>query len=335
MSVQTLKKNYENTRPDWAVLVESELGKIEMKLKMIIASDISSASDLSMYLLSAGGKRIRPALVTLCALACGKCDEDRFIDMASASELVHMASLVHDDVVDETHERRGVDTANHKWGNKISVLGGDYLLSKALQLFSMDGDPRIIRVFANIAVQMTESEILQAQAEGDFSLWKRNYWRIIRGKTAEFMGACCECGAIIGGADDKTLGALTKYGLWLGLAFQIADDLLDISGDPDITGKETGTDIINGKYTLPFLIALQGDNNDARELRKCLNDGVLSREDVRKAAGLVVSCGGVELAHKAALGCTKKARKYLSGIAPSCYINALHSLASFVIEREA
>ena len=237
MSISFVNRIGERVQPDWASPISAELDFVERALESTICSDVSPAFDISMHFLTAGGKRIRPALMILSALASGECDPERLGYLAAASELVHMASLVHDDVVDETCERRGIPTAKESCGNKISVLGGDYLLAKAFQLLSTYGSTEIIRSLSTTAVRMTESEILQASTEGDLASWELNYWRIIRDKTANFMASCCECGAIVAGADLRIRERLCEYGVQLGLAFQITDDILDISGDRVLTGK--------------------------------------------------------------------------------------------------
>lgn len=334
MSVSFLDKDIEETRPDWAMPIARELDMVERTLEATICSDVPTAYDLSLGLLSAGGKRIRPALVVLSTMTGGEPDMQSVLGVAAAAELVHMASLVHDDVVDETRERRGARTANESYGNKISVLGGDYLLSKAFQLLVANGGPDVMRVLSNTAVRMTESEILQASAEGDLALWEATYWRIIRDKTAHFMGACCECGAYIGGADQKTRDSLLEYGVQMGLAFQITDDVLDISGDPLVTGKATGSDLTHGKYTLPVLLALK-DSADADSIRSMLMSGKFTREDAELVAAKVIECGAVDSARAVAVECVEKAHEHLRGVSDSEYVSALHALADFVIGREA
>lgn len=324
----------QSSLPDWAAPIARELGMVERTLEATMCSDVPTAYDLSIGLLTAGGKRVRPALVILSAMASGEHDAETMFRIAAAAELTHMASLVHDDVVDETRERRGARTANESWGNKISVLGGDYLLSKAFQLLVANGGPDVLRVLSATAVRMTESEILQASAEGDLSLWEANYWRIIRDKTAYFLGACCECGGYIGGADDETRERLREYGVQLGLAFQITDDVLDIAGDPAVTGKATGSDLTQGKYTLPVLLALR-DSADAVSLRSMLMTGQLTRGEAALVATRVIECGAVESARGVAVECVDKAREQLCGVAASDYTRALDALADFVIGREA
>ena len=325
-------------RAEWVEPIASELDSVERKLVSAAASDVLTAFDLSMQLISAGGKRIRPALVVLSALAAGgKADRDRAVDLAAAVELIHMASLVHDDVVDQTYRRRGVPTASAQWGSKVSVLGGDYLLAKAFVIIADDADSEITRVLAAVMVKMTESELRQAASEGSFSLWQQNYHRIIRHKTAGFMGGCCECGAITSGADPAARAALTNYGIHFGLAFQITDDLLDITGDPAQTGKQVGTDISHGKFTLPVLLAVQRLDGGPKgtHLMDLLRKGTLPAEEAAEVARLVVDCGAADLARRTASDYAENARQQLKHLPSSRFTNALAALASFVTYRDS
>ncbi|MCE5200590.1 MAG: polyprenyl synthetase family protein [Armatimonadota bacterium] len=325
----------EETQPGWVAPVETQLDLVERKLESVSTSDIQTAFDLSIYMFSAGGKRVRPALVLLSALASNaEADECRVVNLAAATELVHTASLIHDDVVDETSERRGVKTANFMWGNKMSVLGGDFLLSKAFSLLAADSDSKIMRVLSSMAIGMGESEMLQAESEGDIDAWQRNYWRIIRGKTASFLSACCECGAMVAGADASTRDSLVEYGLQIGTAFQITDDVLDIVGDPLETGKDIGSDLTHGKFTLPVLLAIQ-DARVGKDILSLLRRGELTPDQACEVANVVADCGAVEKARESARNCAHKACEQLATIPTSAYTQALESLAEFVINRVA
>ena len=279
MSVHIVNMPSGESRPAWADPIAQLLAAVDERMLALCASDVMAASDISIPVFSAGGKRIRPALVILSALAAGGSISERLLDLAAATEFMHTASLIHDDVVDETTERRGIPTTKFEWGSKLSVLGGDFLLAKAFLLVSWVGDPAILNVLSSTAVKMSESEILQATCEGRLDAWEENYWRIISDKTAAFMGACCECGALLAGEDDAVRDALRRYGTQLGLAFQITDDLLDITGDPVETGKDVGSDLVHGKFTLPVLLALK--NIDEQQRRDILSV-VLQRADIAR-----------------------------------------------------
>lgn len=332
MSITFLHSDQGMQGSNWTSAIADELESIELTIRSVINSSVEVASDLSGRLLASGGKRIRPSLLTLSALTCGECDRERMTYLAAATELVHMASLVHDDVIDETRERRGSATAGAQFGNKISVLGGDYLLSKAFHLLCVHGNPDILKSLSATAVVMVESEILQASGEGDLSLWESEYWRIIRGKTADFMASCCECGAMLADADVNQCQAMREYGLQLGLAFQITDDVLDIAGNSELTGKETGADLINGKFTLPVLMALRDADGDG-SLRKTLSKGHISACEAEKITAIIIESGALETANSAAADCVEAAIKQLSIFPQSIYTDALQSLAEFVISR--
>lgn len=330
MNARVLHYIDEDSRPAWTLPITSELDQVEHIIESAIRSDVSIAFDLSMHIFSAGGKRIRPALVLLSALSSNSdADLERVGSLAAATELVHMASLIHDDVVDETHERRGTSTANSTWGNKMSVLGGDFMLSKAFSLLAANGETEIFRALSGMAVGMAESEMLQAQSEGSVEAWQKNYDRIIHGKTASFMRACCECGAIMAKASSDAQLALAEYGLLLGQAFQITDDVLDIVGDPSQTGKDTGTDLVNGKFTLPVLVAL---NKPEFKVRL---DKPISTTEAAHIAHEIIECGAVEDARKSASQLANDACACLECLPESNYKFALVSLAEFVISRRA
>lgn len=333
MSITYTSRLGKRVWPDWAEPISCELEMVERTLESVVCSDVSTAFDISMHLLSAGGKRIRPALLVLSGIVGGECDPEPLTCLAAAAELVHMASLVHDDVVDETHQRRGVATAAASYGNKISVLGGDYLLAKAVSLLAAHGTPDILRSLSSSAVRMTESEILQASVEGNLTAWEANYWRIIRDKTAGFMAACCECGALLAGAEPQVRDRLCEYGVQLGLAFQITDDILDIAGDRELTGKETATDLMHGKFTLPVILAARAD--ESGELRAILSSGKLTRSQAEDVAAMVIKSGALDNARLAALDCSQEAIKQIRDLPRSQYTDALIALADFVISREA
>ena len=336
MSAYVLDSRRGKSRPAWADPIASELDLVERKLKSTVSSDVPVAFELAIHLFSAGGKRIRPTLVILSALACGGgAAIDRAVGLAAAAELVHAASLVHDDVVDETTERRGVPTASAEWGNKISVLGGDFLLAKGLTLLAADCDAEVLRIFSSAAVKMTESEMLQASSEGSLAAWEREYWRIIDGKTAKFMSACCEFGAVLSGAEPDARRAVVEYGQEIGLAFQITDDVLDLTGDPARTGKDIGTDLTHGKFTLPVLLALENlDGDDRKEMLSCIYEGLLSLEHAQRVAKLVIDCGAAEMAREVAMDHARKACEQLVALPPSVYRDALETLAFSMTSRE-
>lgn len=332
MSAYALRSNRRLSLPEWAGSIADQLDAVEGLIESTAASGIDIVSRISLHAFSAGGKRIRPALVILSAGACGSApDSINVIKIAAAVELVHTASLLHDDVVDAAAARRGVSTTNSLWGNTLSVLGGDFLLSKAFSLLTDVGGSDVLAVLSQAAVSMAESEMLQAVCEGSLESWRANYWRIIQGKTAALMAACCECGAILAGADEATRSAFRDYGTDIGLSFQITDDLLDVVGDPARIGKDVGTDLTNGKFTLPVLLA----SEQGGPVSALVGSGRLSAADARRVAALVAECGAAEQARRVAQDYADRACRALALVPESEPKSALRALAASLVRREA
>lgn len=326
--------NNDNT-PEWSKPIQALLEMVERTLESAVESEAHEATELSTHLLRAGGKRIRPALVILSALASNPdTDTTRVIEIASATELFHMASLVHDDVVDKTGQRRGRPTATSIWDNRLSVLGGDFLLARAFSLLAANCDSEIMKSLSGVAVSMTESEILQASSEGSLSAWRDNYWSIINGKTAAFMSACCECGARTSDASPEISNALAEYGRNLGLAFQITDDILDIAGSIEETGKDSCTDLMHGKFTLPIIEAMRMSSGDnLNTLRKLTESGRLTREQALETARIVIECGAIDSTRVTAEDFAQRAFAALDTIIDSAYKDSMLNLGEFVLRR--
>jgi octaprenyl-diphosphate synthase len=331
MNTGALNAKSKSHCPKWTLPVANELVRVQETIESVTNSSVEIATQISSYVLAAGGKRIRPCLVLLSVGACGgEVNAERVIRMAAAAELIHTASLLHDDVIDSAGARRGVCTANALWGNTLSVLGGDFLLSKAFYLLGDLVESEIISLLSNAAVAMTESELLQTSCENNIDSWRSEYWHIIRGKTASLISACCESGAILSQASKDAQLALRNYGESLGLAFQITDDLLDIIGNPAQTGKQVGSDLINGKFTLPVLIASTHDSFPFR----FLTGEKISPELAQQIAKFVVECGAAEEAKRIAEKIAQHACQSLAVLEDSTYRQALELLATSVVVRE-
>lgn len=247
--------------------VSPDLEAVEERMHADLGDDVRTVSDVTRHLLQAGGKRLRPAMVALAARAVDpETPRHRIAAVGAAVEFVHMATLVHDDVVDNTATRRGKPTANAVFGNGVSVLSGDYILARAMRLLTLDGDIRIIRTVSEITIEMSEGEVMQIRATGNPNLPLEIYLEILRKKTAVFVEGCCRAGAMVAGGDTTIQEALAQYGCSLGMAFQLADDLLDYTGDPAITGKPRGSDLRDGRATLPFLLGLQSATKTERQV---------------------------------------------------------------------
>lgn len=235
------------------IILEFSVGKAEL------------IKQVSHHLISSGGKRIRPILVVISAQACGLTKKADSYDLASAVELIHTATLLHDDVVDSSYMRRGKQTANAIWDNKVSVLVGDYLFSVAFQLMVRVGDIRILDLLSKTSSRMADGEVAQLQLLSNINITKENYLDIIRDKTAILFAASCQAGAMISGANEDQINALAKFGENLGIIFQLVDDILDYYAQSKVLGKNLGDDFFERKITLPVILAKTLASKDDEE----------------------------------------------------------------------
>ena len=250
----------------------AEFVLLDRKLRTSLDSDVALVRSISEYIVSGGGKRLRPLLVFLCAQALGADSKSAMVvDLAATVELIHTATLLHDDVVDESALRRGRATANAEFGNAASVLVGDFLYSRAFQVMVGTGKMRVLALLAEATNRIAEGEVMQLMALGNLGLTEADYMRVIEAKTAKLFEAAGALGAIAASAPATTERALAEYARRLGVAFQIADDVLDYRGDVNTLGKSLGDDLAEGKLTLPIIITLQrGSENDKTLLRSVL-----------------------------------------------------------------
>jgi octaprenyl-diphosphate synthase len=262
-------------------------------------------------------------------------DEQRLATVGAAVEFVHMATLVHDDVVDNTATRRGKPTANAIYGNGVAVLSGDYILARAMRLLAIDGDLRVIRTVSEITVEMSEGEVMEISATGRADLSQADYFEILRKKTAVFVEGCCRCGAIVGGASERIEAALADYGYRLGMAFQIADDLLDYTGDPDVTGKPRGSDLRDGRATLPLLLALDAATPAERAgLLACFGNPALHDAEVLDVCDVLNRYEAFDRTRDAARDQVEKAERALSLVPASAARNCFAALTDYVVQRD-
>ncbi|MBP5199745.1 MAG: polyprenyl synthetase family protein [Schwartzia sp.] len=277
--------------------IASELALLEKALCEALASPVPLIAEMGTHLVRSGGKRLRPALFLLAAKSCGGFDEKKAMPLAAAIELIHMASLVHDDVIDHASTRRGEVTANARWGNQIAVLAGDHIFAQAFLLVSGKGYTEAVGDrMASLVQGLCAGEILQDSslytAEHDLE----EYEHRIAMKTADFLATCCELGGIVGGASPEVCAGLKAYGRAVGMAFQITDDLLDVMGDEERIGKPAGNDIRQGVVTLPFIRALE-TSPDREELCRIVTDQDMSDEMVARAIDIVRASDGIAVAH--------------------------------------
>jgi octaprenyl-diphosphate synthase len=296
-----------------------------------LKSDIPFINQLIEYILNGGGKRIRPLLVLLTANAF-KHPTQKHIDLAAAIELIHTATLLHDDVVDNATLRRGHKTANALWGNEASVLVGDFLYSRAFQLIVKLNHFDILDIFSKATNIIAEGEVLQLLNCHDPNINEALYFEVIARKTAKLFEVATETGAALSTTEAAHLKAMKYYGHHLGIAYQLIDDALDYHALPEKTGKLLGNDLSEGKPTLPLIYALrQGKSGEAALIREAIEQG--SIQNLSQIIEIIESTGAIEYTANAAKDHAYKAKKLLADIPDSPYRSALSTLAEFVVER--
>lgn len=299
-----------------------------------IHSTIKVIPELSNYIFESGGKRFRPLLV-IASAALGGYRGFKAHVAACVAEYIHTATLLHDDVVDESDTRRGRASANNLWGNEASVLVGDFLLARAFQMMVQNLDSRSLQVMSQACMHLAEGEILQLLKSFDVNTTVEDYYRIIFGKTAALISACCEVGALIAEVDGEKREALRSYGREIGYAFQIVDDCLDVVGDPEKTGKPLGNDLKEGKLTLPLLLAL-GDAS--KEERKRVQEALLTDDFTPQlfmgVKEIVERYQGVDRARQRAWDHVERAVASLDVFEDSPRREYLITMARFIVERD-
>jgi octaprenyl-diphosphate synthase len=310
--------------------ITNQLERFETQYKKILESDSVIVRQITEHLLGVSGKRLRPALLYLTS---GK-DDDSALYPALAVELIHTATLLHDDVIDESPTRRGIDTVNHKWNNLISVLMGDYLFAKAFGLLVKAGKPELMESFAAATERVSVGELNQAFYTGNFDINEEMYTKIISDKTASLFACSAEAGAICSGQDSKTCQMLKSYGENLGLAFQITDDLLDLIGETTKTGKSLGSDIREGWVTLPLIYAFRNGNGEYKKQFKDILGAKIAQSDLDEVVRFVRNNGGIEYAEQKARGYVEKAIAILRGLDGLPTKGALECLAMLAAIRD-
>jgi octaprenyl-diphosphate synthase len=319
-----------NLRAIYAPVAEA-LGEVEKLLQRELSSDHPFVDQLAQHGFRLGGKRLRPALVLLSAEACGGI-RDEHVKLGVTVELVHTASLVHDDVLDEATMRRHLDTVNARWDNEASVLLGDCLFARAMCLASSVDDSYGCRLISESARRMCEGELKQVESRGNYALSEEDYLTIIAGKTATLMGCCCRLGAHYAGAEPAVCDALDRYGHDVGVAFQIADDLLDLVGDEAAVGKSLGTDLLKQKATLP-LIRLLGtvDSRERQDITTLLAGSNNHHRDTLRP--WFERHDAISYARGRAEWFTRQAARELAGLPATPALQSLLGLTEFVINR--
>ena len=310
-------------------LIEGDIKATDALILDRLSSDVVLINQIGHYIVNSGGKRLRPLIVLLASRALGY-QGTAHIDLAAIVEFIHTATLLHDDVVDGSDQRRNRDTANAVWGNAASVLVGDFLYSRSFEMMVAVGSMRVMEVLAHATNRIAEGEVLQLLNCRDPEIDEARYREVIDRKTATLFSAGAEIGALLAGGELTT--ALAQYGRHLGIAFQIVDDALDYRGDAAETGKNLGDDLAEGKPTLPLIRALElADANEQRLLREAIEHG--RRQDIAAVQRVIEQTGAIDYALAAADAEIALALEPLATLPPTPYRDALFGLAEFSVAR--
>ena len=312
-------------------LVTDEMGAVDSLIQTSLHSDVALINQLSHYIVNSGGKRLRPMLVLLSARACHY-KGDQHINLAAVIEFIHTATLLHDDVVDASQLRRGNMTANAVWGNEASVLVGDFLYSRAFEMMVNANDMRIMEIMSHTTNTIAEGEVLQLLNCHDAETTESRYMDVVSRKTARLFEAASQIGAILGQQPDHIEAALASFGLHLGVAFQLIDDVLDYSASPEDTGKNVGDDLAEGKPTLPLIHAIQkGTPTQAGLIRKAIENG--GHDNMQDVCAIIESTGAIPYTAQAAQRQADLAIEALAPLPDSDSKEALYGLAEFSVDR--
>ena len=333
-TVIQLKKQINNSYFDLKNSVEQKLILVEEKIKNKLTSEVDLVQKISDYHIKTGGKRLRALLTLGSSKLCGYLKGGRDINLAACVELIHEATLLHDDVIDNGDVRRGKKTTNVIWGNQSSILAGDYLLSRCFEMMVEDGNLEILKLLSSTSAKIAQGEILQLQHKGEVDMLEETYLKIISSKTAILFSAATKVGAILAERNNKEKEALEFYGKNLGLTFQIADDTLDYNSNINLFGKNTGNDFYEGKITLPIILLFQqAHDSEKKQLENIFNKNIRSEGDFSDVFKLISK-------YKVISQCYKKAEHFINLASNSLSIfkntrdkEILENLTSFSLER--
>lgn len=314
-------------------LVHDDFNAVNQTIIEQLHSRVDLVENIGHYIVDAGGKRLRPLLTLLAANALG-CQDKAYINLAVIIEFIHTATLLHDDVVDVSNLRRNRPTANANWGNAPSVLVGDFIYSRAFQMLVGLGNMRIMQLLSDTTNQVAEGEVLQLTKAGDANTSIDEYLRVITDKTAILFAGALKGAAILNNESETIEQALNDYGLALGIAFQIADDVLDYQGDAKTMGKNVGDDLSEGKPTLPLIYTLQQENQEHASIVRHAITGK-SSENLNAIIDIVQKNGAIEYTQRYAQQYVEKAQQALAPLPETPYKDALKNLAEFALKRSA
>ena len=297
-------------------------------------SPVALIPQLAAHIVAAGGKRLRPVLTLAAARMCGYAGGARHVHLAACVEFIHTATLLHDDVVDESQLRRGLASANAVFGNKASVLVGDFLFARAFQLMVEDGSLSVLGILSGAAATIAEGEVLQLATQNDLSTSEERYLDVVRGKTAALFAAACEVGAVVAGRPASEEAALRDYGMNLGIAFQLVDDALDYAADQAVLGKTVGDDFREGKITLPVLAAYgSGDVVERAFWQRTIEASEQTEADLDEALRLMARSGAIRITLDRAAAFAELAKASLSAFPASPLREALRGVADYTVSR--
>jgi octaprenyl-diphosphate synthase len=317
-------------------LIKDEMALVEAEFERQVDSNVQVINYLGEYLRSSGGKRVRPALVVLATYAAGGTgNSESVIRMATVMEMLHTATLVHDDIIDNADLRRNRASVNARFGNQTAVLMGDWLYMSAFESSLKQRSLEILDILTRLTRKMTEGELIQLTMIGNAEISEDEYFDIVRRKTAFLFSACCEIAAILARTDLKTQAALSDFGLNLGIAFQLADDMLDFTSDEKALGKAAAVDLLEGKVTLPLIILQRRDPSVADVLREIMLEGEYHENVRSEISEKLRSQGVLEEVRERAGQYASEARKNLEVLPVSEYSLALDAIPSYVIERNS
>lgn len=316
-------------------LVATDMQAVNELITRRLESDVVLVNQLSNYIIGSGGKRLRPILALLMARACGYTG-NKHVDVAAIVEFIHTATLLHDDVVDESDMRRGKETANNVWGNQAAVLVGDFLYSRAFEMMVDVDEMRVMSIMAQTTNTIAEGEVLQLLNINDAETSEERYFEVIYSKTAKLFEAACQLGAVLAGLSIEQEQAVAKYGVHLGTAFQLVDDILDYSADSEEMGKNVGDDLAEGKPTLPLIRAMQvsqeqGQTEDADLIKKAIEEGGLDYID--GIMQIIDKTQSLEYTIQAARRETELANQSLQSLPDNQFKEALIGLANYSLSR--
>jgi len=329
-----LKKEIDNSYSGLKSLVGDKLEQVNQQIKYKLASEVNLIHKMTSYHLKSGGKRIRPLLTLGSAKLCGYKDGNRDVNLAACVEIIHNATLLHDDVIDDSDLRRGIKTSNNIWGNQSSILVGDYLFTRCFEMMVEDGYPEVLKLLSSTSSKIAQGEVLQLEHKGEIDILEETYFNIINLKTASLFAAATKVGACIADRSKKEKDALESYGRNLGIAFQIADDALDYYSTKTIFGKEIGKDFFEGKITLPIIFLCQKANRDEKlYLEKIFRKNNRSKAEFNETQNLIKKYNSINSCFKCAEHFINISYNALNIFGPSKEKTILQNLTSYSLER--